>query len=136
MGLLSKGTPLDWSEAKRYAEHVRQHGIEQLLNIYNRVKTRERDCLLWGDEIEYMLVKFNDQQKTARLSLRASDVLEQLQKEEHESPNPMSSWKPEYARYMLEGTPMRPYGSTLKGLLEVEPNMLKRFLIASSSYHS
>ena len=51
MGLLSTGTPLDWSEAKNYADHVRKHGIIQLLNIWKRVKDRKRDHLLWGDEV-------------------------------------------------------------------------------------
>lgn len=37
-----------------------------------------------------------------------------------------SSWKPEYARYMLEGTPGYPYGATLNDLLLVEDNMHKR----------
>ena len=51
MGLLSNGTPLPWSEAKHYSDHVRKHGIIQLLNIWNRVKTRRKDQLLWGDEV-------------------------------------------------------------------------------------
>ena len=53
-----------------------------------------------------------------------------------------SSWKPEYARYMVEGTmdhvkvaskyissvatPGLPYGATLDDLLVVQDNMLKR----------
>jgi glutamate--cysteine ligase catalytic subunit len=51
MGLLSLGTPLKWSEAKQYADHVRAHGIEQFLSIYNRMKDKQKDCLLWGDEV-------------------------------------------------------------------------------------
>lgn len=38
----------------------------------------------------------------------------------------MGSWKPEYARYMLEGTPLRPYESSLESLREVELNMKER----------
>lgn len=62
------GTPLDWPEAKKVADHVRQWGIEvrlrfslvlagilnfqqQLLAIWNRAKGKERDALLWGDEV-------------------------------------------------------------------------------------
>ena len=51
MGLLSKGTPLDWEEAKQYADHVRKHGIQQFLAIYRRLKDRCNDELLWGDEV-------------------------------------------------------------------------------------
>lgn len=51
MGLLAVGTPLEWPEAKKVAGHVREWGIEQLLAIWNRSKGKERDKLLWGDEV-------------------------------------------------------------------------------------
>lgn len=51
MGLLTQGTPLTWEEAKKYADHVREHGIIQFLNIYNKVKERQKDVLKWGDEV-------------------------------------------------------------------------------------
>ena len=51
MGLLAVGTPLTWEEAFKYADHVRYHGITQLLNIWNRYKTRSGDKLYWGDEV-------------------------------------------------------------------------------------
>jgi glutamate--cysteine ligase catalytic subunit len=51
MGFLSEGTTLDWPEAKKYADKIRQEGITQFLNIYNRTKDRQNDCLLWGDEV-------------------------------------------------------------------------------------
>jgi glutamate--cysteine ligase catalytic subunit len=51
MGLLSVGTPLEWKDAKAYCEHVRNNGIEQFVNIFNRLKGRKEDILLWGDEV-------------------------------------------------------------------------------------
>lgn len=51
MGLLSLGTPLDWDECKEYADHVRYHGITQLMHIWDRLKSRSGDKLLWGDEV-------------------------------------------------------------------------------------
>lgn len=51
MGLLSQGSPLNWTETKKYADHVRKHGILQFLNIYNKVKERQKDVLKWGDEV-------------------------------------------------------------------------------------
>jgi hypothetical protein len=51
MGLLALGTPLKWEDASKYADHVRQHGITQLLNIWNRYKSRSGDKLYWGDEV-------------------------------------------------------------------------------------
>lgn len=53
MGLLALGTPLPWSEAKQHADYVREHGIEQLLHIWHRLKDRTGDRLLWGDEVSF-----------------------------------------------------------------------------------
>ena len=51
MGLLSLGTPLHWDQAKHYADHVRYHGVTQFLNIWDNLKDRQGDELLWGDEV-------------------------------------------------------------------------------------
>lgn len=51
MGLLSLGTPLTWEQAKKYADHVRTHGITQFLHTWDRLKDRQGDELLWGDEV-------------------------------------------------------------------------------------
>lgn len=56
MGLLSQGSPLSWEETKKYADHVRKHGIIQFLNIYNKVKDRQKDVLKWGDEVRTHLI--------------------------------------------------------------------------------
>lgn len=53
MGLLTVGKPLDWEDAGRYRGYVRQHGIQQFLNTYNRVKDITADELLWGDEVHW-----------------------------------------------------------------------------------
>lgn len=37
-------------------------------------------------QVEYMLVKFDHEKKTAKLSLKALPVLDELQKEEKENP--------------------------------------------------
>jgi glutamate--cysteine ligase catalytic subunit len=53
MGLLALGTAYEWQEAKKYAEHVREHGIEQFLNIWNKLQNKSGDGLLWGDEVRF-----------------------------------------------------------------------------------
>ncbi|GAA5961268.1 hypothetical protein JCM8115_001529 [Rhodotorula mucilaginosa] len=79
MGLLALGTPLPWSEAKQHADYVREHGIEQLLHIWHNLKDRTGDRLLWGDEIEYIVISYDDEHKNARLSLRQTEILQDLQ---------------------------------------------------------
>jgi glutamate--cysteine ligase catalytic subunit len=51
MGLLTQGRPLTWEETKKYTEFIREHGIEQFIQIHNKVKDRRNDCLKWGDEV-------------------------------------------------------------------------------------
>lgn len=78
-------------------------------------------------QVEYILVKFDDENKVARASLRASDILPVLNEKEAADPNGVKSlWRPEYAAYMIEGTPGQPYGGTLAHFNVVEANMRYR----------
>lgn len=86
MGLLSEGRPLSWEETKALADHVRKHGIEQFISLYARLRDRQGDILKWGDEVEYILVKFDEEQQTAKVSLTAVDLLHELNKKELEDP--------------------------------------------------
>ncbi|KAI9723808.1 MAG: Zn finger-containing GTPase- Activating Protein for ARF [Chrysothrix sp. TS-e1954] len=146
MGLLAVGTPLEWPEAKKKASHVRDWGIEQLLAVWNRAKGKERDALLWGDEIEYLVVCLDDADRKARLSLRQADILRALAEDESlvrqgGGVPDLNSWRdndgetaptfhPEFGRFMLEATPGKPWGIGFKDLLGVEPNMKRRRTIA------
>ncbi|KAF8973058.1 glutamate-cysteine ligase catalytic subunit [Flammula alnicola] len=132
MGLLYLGTPLAWDEAKKYADHVRTHGITQFLHIWDRLKDRHGDELLWGDEVEYMVISFDDQDKNAKLSLRQTEILAKLNAIvcdiSAESPDNISvpNFHPEYGRYMLESTPGSPYTGSIADLLSVENDMRYR----------
>ncbi|KAI9753149.1 MAG: bifunctional tryptophan synthase trp1 [Chaenotheca gracillima] len=166
MGLLAVGTPLEWAEAKKNADHVRQWGIEQLLAIWNRAKGKERNALLWGDEVrqnstyqnvrelsadlfqskvEYLVVAFDDKARKVNLSLRQAEILEALAKDETlceqggcvpdlqniaRNSDPPATFHPEFGRFMLEATPGKPWGIGFKDLLDVEPNMEMRRIMA------
>ncbi|XP_053794400.1 glutamate--cysteine ligase catalytic subunit isoform X4 [Vidua macroura] len=133
MGLLSQGSPLSWEETRRYAEHVRRHGILQFLHIYRALRDRHKDVLKWGDEVEYMLVKFDHENKKVRLLLCGEEVLQTLQdKGEKVNPNHPTLWRPEYGSYMIEGTPGQPYGGTMSEFNTVQDNMRKRRQEAAS----
>ncbi|XP_068152614.1 glutamate--cysteine ligase isoform X2 [Drosophila tropicalis] len=127
MGLLSEGSPLSWEETKKLADHVREHGINQFINLYHRLKDRQGDILKWGDEVEYIIVKFDDEQKVARVALKAKDLLEKLNEKELADPkNVKSLWRPEYGAYMIEGTPGKPFGGLMAHFNLVEANMRYR----------
>ncbi|XP_072935895.1 glutamate--cysteine ligase isoform X2 [Epargyreus clarus] len=133
MGLLSEGSPLSWEETKALAEHVRQHGIEQFINLYSKLRDRTGDVLKWGDEVEYIIVKFDDENQRATVSLRAAELLPQLQEKEQADPQSVKSlWRPEYGAYMVEGTPGKPYGGLLAHFNIVEANMQFRRAEAST----
>lgn len=129
MGLLSEGSPLSWEETKALAQHVREHGIEQFINMYARLRDRQGDMLKWGDEVEYIIVRFDDERKTAQVSLRAREMLAVLNEKEAADPQGVKSlWRPEYGAYMIEGTPGKPYGGLLAHFNVVEANMRYRRL--------
>lgn len=136
MGLLSEGSPLSWEETKKLSDHVRKHGVIQFINLYKRLRDRQGDVLKWGDEVEYILVKFDDDAKTAKLSLRAMEILRILNEKENEDPDNIKSlWRPEYGAYMLEGTPGKPYGGLLAHFNVVEANMRYRRQEATKLLH-
>ncbi|APA16188.1 hypothetical protein sscle_16g109580 [Sclerotinia sclerotiorum 1980 UF-70] len=146
MGLLALGTPLEWPEAKKNAHIVREWGIQQLLAIWNRAKGKERDALLWGDEVEYLVVNYKDNDEKVTLSLRQADILTALAQDEELRTNggcvpalqdvtntkgsALPVFHPEFGRFMLEATPGRPWGIGFKDLLDVEPNMKWRRKLA------
>ncbi|KAG9831455.1 GCS-domain-containing protein, partial [Aureobasidium melanogenum] len=152
MGLLALGTPLAWPEAKQVAGQVREWGIEQLLATWRRAKGKERDALLWGDEIEYLVVTYDDDKRQVRLSLRQADILEALASDEKllaqgggvdeiqrgsaRSGKTAPVFHPEFGRFMLEATPGRPWGIDLKDLLDVESDMKWRRKIAKEHMES
>ena len=51
------GTALDWPDAKKRADQVREWGIKQLLEIWGKAKGKQRDAMLWGDEVRYQLMR-------------------------------------------------------------------------------
>jgi len=122
MGIMVVGTPLSWEETKAKTDYVRQHGLQQLLHIYNEYKDRKFDSLKWGDEVEYMIIKDNKEEKKIQLVLR----VESLYKELNETHPDDEFWQPEVAAYILEGIPGQPYGSTTRDCLKVEKSMIRR----------
>ncbi|EYC05040.1 hypothetical protein Y032_0084g1747 [Ancylostoma ceylanicum] len=107
-----------------------KHGIYQFINLYHRLKSRQGDQLKWGDEIEYTIVKFDHENKKVRVSCRAEELLSRLQAQEEV--NALIGtvnhflWRPEFAAYMVEGTPGVPYGGLLACFNVVEANMVVR----------
>lgn len=85
-----------------------------------------------------MLVDVDSQKKTARLAIDKDYILDDLN--DPEKPEIYASaidnnvlFHPEYGRFMIEATPLRPYdGDLLEDYLYVEQNMIKRREISTS----
>lgn len=73
MGLLSLGTPLTWQQITEIRDFLKEHGLVQFLNICKKLQNRKDDTLKWGDEIEYIVVKIDDENK--KVSLHVSSAI-------------------------------------------------------------
>ena len=106
---LSKDEMFAFDEALPWLSYVREHGVQQFVAMFHDNKALTSDELLWGDEIEYHLVRLDEAQKTAKVALRAEEVLEVLRQKEHQFGRrdgfgEACSWHPEYGAWMVEGT--------------------------------
>ena len=148
MGLLSKGTPLDWDKSRQHHAYVKYHGILQFLNVYTAQRNRADDPFLWGDEVEHILLYVtgngssssssssstslppSDHGKRVQLSLRAAELIDKLEEAQDQlrlnGGSREVSFLPEYGRFMIEATPGRPYAGFTADLRTVEANMRQR----------
>lgn len=140
MGLLSLGTPIPWEESRNLSEHVRDNGIDQLINVFNAAAGRDNDVFYWGDEVEYMLVSFDNTNHRAVLSVDKDSILTDLNKGGHAFKDALDNnlnFHPEYGRFMIEATPLKPYqGWDLNEYLYVEKNMHLRRVVATKTLQS
>lgn len=128
MGLLSEGTPLNWADTVQHCAHVRKHGIDQLLHTLKTYGNRHDDPLLWGDEVEYIVIKLDPKQHNVVVGLRQEAILGKLL---HVPDSANVSFHPEYGRFMVESTPLKPFDGSWDALLALEPNMANRRKVAS-----
>lgn len=128
MGLLKVGTPKTWSDSKNDLKYIREAGVRQFISTYNRVKDLKGDDLLWGDEIEYGVFHVDPENKKVRLSLRAKEIMDELNRKESVYSQVVEgcNWVPEYGAWMVEATPNRPFTGYTTDLLRVERNMRLR----------
>eukprot|EP00756_Hemistasia_phaeocysticola_P038451 Hpha_TRINITY_DN16758_c0_g1::TRINITY_DN16758_c0_g1_i1::g.79067::m.79067/K11204/GCLC; glutamate--cysteine ligase catalytic subunit len=141
MGLLeNEGEPLDWNDSRAAAarKYVLEHGIEQFLSLYSNYKDEKEKPFLWGEEVEYLLVKLDHEKKRAALWLQVGDGNpedplkklndeEQVQKALGKGTQLAGLWRPEYGSYMIEGTPTRPYTHDLISIASTEENLNNRY---------
>ena len=75
MGILVRGKPLTWEETKALSSYIKEHGIKQFINLMKTMKQRKYEELKWGDEIEYLLFKFNHEEKRVYLHCKTQVII-------------------------------------------------------------
>ena len=118
MGFLGLGDPYTWEDSREEAiQYVWEHGIQQFVHMWKKVKDINNDSLKWGDEIEYGIFTVDDSSGTIRCSMRGAEILSTLQRAEQPSPASNKSadsshqssgecnWVPEYGAWMGSSRP-------------------------------
>lgn len=145
--LLRTGKPLTWQASKGYLTSIRHEGARQFISHYNRCKLMESPEFVWGDEIEFGILKSDKATNQIDLSLRAGtetrssptmrEITNLYPSMIHDDANLTLStdvpsandceWQPEYGSWMIEAVPKRPFKSdTLYDLMNAEKSMQLR----------
>ena len=53
--------------------HILHNLFQQFIHLYRKLEKRRGDVLKWGDEVEYIIVKFDRENKKAQLALKVVD---------------------------------------------------------------
>ncbi|KAL4938775.1 glutamate-cysteine ligase-domain-containing protein [Aspergillus oleicola] len=117
-----------WEEIQPYLSSLREQTLKQLLALWSKYKDVDRFEPLWGDEAEYTLVHFDESNKRATLALRQQDLLgkwAEIQNSNRDS-NDGFQLQPECLLYMVEMAADPPFGPALRGILQVEDNLVRR----------
>jgi glutamate--cysteine ligase catalytic subunit len=69
-----EGQALSPEETAAVSKYVREHGIDQFLNTWRRVKDIQNDELKFGDEIECGVFTVDSVNKTVKVSVRSKEV--------------------------------------------------------------
>ncbi|SJK85980.1 Glutamate--cysteine ligase [Babesia microti strain RI] len=114
MGFLDLGYPLDYDSILQITEKIRNIALKQFVLCMQHNYDRLDHELFFGDEVEYMIVKLNDETRKVQIALIASDVISGMSKDEN------VKGLPEYASYMIEVIPSKPLRVNLSSILEIQ----------------
>ena len=117
----------NWEKMKPLIPKLKRLGLEQFVHNYTRMRGRGDYPFKWGDEVEQLIVRVDDEAETVKLVLKATEVLEKLKKfNEALDEEDRVCWQTESGEFMAESTPGRPFGSSVDDLVKVEADMKVR----------
>ena len=115
MGFLSiQGGVLTYSQYKDQIETYKKHGLMQFVSVYNSHKSRliPLKDLKWGEEMEYQLYVFDEQNKSIKLSNRGPELIHKFNQSSLASDHEINLM-PEFGGWMIEAVPSKPYDSII-----------------------
>ena len=116
-----------WEEMKPLIPKLKRQGLEQFVHNYTRMKGRGDYPFKWGDEVEQLIVRVDDEAKKVRLVIKATEVLDKLKKfNETLDEEDRICWQAESGEFQAESTPGRPFGSSVDDLVKLEADMKAR----------
>ncbi|CAF1500131.1 unnamed protein product [Adineta ricciae] len=125
MGVLSAGRPLTWKEIVEVRTLLKNDACNDLIKIFRKHSERKNDPFLWGDEIEYSLVRFDHENQHVQLLLKADELLAKLNENLDKESCPVE-FHAEDCNFVIEGIPSIPYSSQISSFPLVETNMKSR----------
>ncbi|KAL4925661.1 glutamate-cysteine ligase-domain-containing protein [Aspergillus undulatus] len=119
-----------WEEIQPCLSSLRKQTFKQLLALWSKYKDVDGFEPLWGDEVEYILVHFDDTNKRARLALCQQEILGKWAEKQNSTGTSDArnefQLQPECLLYMVEMAADPPFGPGLRGILRVEDNLARR----------
>lgn len=116
---------LDWNDSLPYHHVIRTLGVQQFLHTWNQGLSRSEDAFMWGDEVEYIVIRRKDKDGDGNVHGNlvpcSHELLPKLNGQDINF-----RWHQEYAGYMVEGIPAAPYTFALGDIVGLEANMRAR----------
>ncbi|KAF2834522.1 GCS-domain-containing protein [Patellaria atrata CBS 101060] len=137
MGKQIGGAFIKFPETAKIANAVKDKGVSELIHQWKEGMKKKGYPARWGDEVEYMILKFDDTNERVEVTLEQTTILKGLEEMvdaamekgrpvSQQDPGVTAGYTPEFAAYMVESEPNSPYGSSVSDLLKVETNMFQR----------
>ena len=109
MGLLIEDEILSWDDYKDYILDFKISALKQFLDLLSKYKNNQSVPFYWGYEIEYTLVK--KENNNFKINLIADKIINKINK---------INYLPEYGNWMLEKIPEKCFSDNINELFDLE----------------
>ena len=100
--LVDSGNTLTFDELKNHIPKIREDAIFQLLHLIKKFKHIESTEHLWGDEIEYHIIRVDPVLKRTQICLNQIETIKRIKSDHFDAQEEFGGW-------MIEAVPKNPY---------------------------